>query len=461
MAAQVNTPCPAIAARATEWAMLEALMAGTAAMRSRGEAYLPRWPNEERSSHEARLRTATLFPALRRTVSVMAGKPFSKPLTLDEGAPGPVREWADDVDLQGVNLHTFAAEMFAEALAYGLAGILVDAPRALAPSGAVVTEAEQKAAGVRPYFVRVRHAQILGFRIEPENGRARLCQLRLAECVSVPDGPFGERLAERVRVLSPGAWEVWEKAAPGSGAEAQWRLVEAGRSGLAEIPFVPLYGFRRGLMDGASPLLDLAYLNVKHWQSQSDQDTILHVARVPILTLIGGDAETVLTIGSGAAVQLPAGGDMKFVEHSGRAIAAGQASLEALEQQMIQAGAELLVKAPGQRSATESANDAEANKSDLQRLVEGFEDALDQALWLMAQYAGLRDGGRVSLFKDFGAATLSQASGQLVLAMQTAGLISRATAIEELKRRGELSADIAAADEVERVEIEGPALAVR
>jgi hypothetical protein len=49
------------------------------------------------------------------------------------------------------------------------------------------------------------------------------------------------------------------------------------------IPFVPLYGTRLAFMMGISPLRDVAYLNVKHWQSQSDQDTILHVARVPIL----------------------------------------------------------------------------------------------------------------------------------------------------------------------------------
>jgi hypothetical protein len=41
-------------------------------------------------------------------------------------------------------------------------------------------------------------------------------------------------------------------------------------------------------MMGISPLRDLAYLNVKHWQSQSDQDTILHVARVPILAISAG-----------------------------------------------------------------------------------------------------------------------------------------------------------------------------
>ena len=149
---------------------------------------------------------------------------------------------------------------------------------------------------------------------------------------------------------------------------------------------------------------------------------------------------------------------MKFVEHTGAAISAGQASLEALEQQMIQAGAELLVKKPGERSATESANDAEGNKSDLQRLVEIFEDSLDQALHLTARYAKLAQGGHISLFKDFGAANLSEASGQLVLSMRGEGLISDETAIAELKRRGELAAEIDAADEAEKVAAQPPPL---
>jgi hypothetical protein len=147
---------------------------------------------------------------------------------------------------------------------------------------------------------------------------------------------------------------------------------------------------------------------------------------------------------------------MKFVEHTGAAIDAGAKSLADLEDQMIQAGAELLVKKPGDRSATEAANDAEANKSDLQRIVEGFEDSLDLALWMMAQYAGLPQGGSVSLFKDFGAANLDQASSQLVLAMEAAKLISKGTAIDEMKRRGELASEVDAQAEQEKIAQEMP-----
>lgn len=442
----VNALSPAVAAMTVEWPMLEALMGGTARMRAEGERLLPRWPGEETESYRARLATATLFPALRRTVSAMVGKPFAKPLTLSADAPAAVRLWSEDIDGEGVSLHVFAAEMFAEALTYGLAGILVEAPRGQAGA----TMADQAAAGVRPYFVRVMHGQILGWRTQVVNGARVLSQLRLSECASAPDGVFGESAVERVRVLEPGRWAVWERV------DDEWLEIEAGESGLSMVPFVPLYGTRVDFMRGLPPLLDLAYLNAKHWQSQSDQDTILHVARVPILALVGGDKTTALTVGSGTAVSLPAGGDLKFVEHSGAAIAAGQAALDALEAQMIQSGAELLVRKPGARTAAEALGDAEASKSDLQRLVETFEDALDQALFLMGRYAGLAGGGSVSLFKDFGAATLAAASGQLVLAMEQGGLITKTTAIAELQRRGELSADIVAAEEAQGVLDQGP-----
>jgi hypothetical protein len=456
-AVKVDTVSASIGKLASEWTMLEALMGGTPAMRAAGDGMLPRWPNEEERSWKARCQTATLFPAFRRTISVMAGKPFAKQATLSEDAPAEVQAWAKDIDRTGVNLHTFASEMLAEALAFGLCGILVEAPKPIATGGAIPTVAEQKAAGVRPYWVRVNHAQIVGFRTEVVNGATILTQLRIKEFATEADGDFGDKQVSRVRVLSPGAWAVYEKQVEAGSTEEKWVLIDEGRSGLSYIPFVPLYGSRQAYMDGISPLRDLAYLNVKHWQSQSDQDTILHVARVPILAVIGGGDGVAMTIGAGTAVKLPITADIKWVEHTGKAIEAGAASLTDLEDQMIQAGAELLVKKAGTRTATESANDAEANKSDLQRIVEGFEGSLDAALEMLADYASLPTGGQVTLYKDFGAATLSDASAQLILLMEQAGVITTETALKEFQRRGTLSADIDPAVETKAAQAQADA----
>ena len=451
MAIKVQNQSSEVQAMSQNWPIAEALLGGTAAMRAAGTTFLPKWPGEEKESYDARLATATLFPAFGRTLGVMTGKPFSKQITLGDDVPARIKAWCDDVDLQGNNLHTFAAQMMDEVLGFGLAGVLVDHPKV---EGAR-TLADERAIGARPYMAAIKHGQILGWKAERVNGATVLTQLRLAETKEVQDGDFGTKHEPRVRVLVPGAWAVYM---PGAKAEDEWVIEDQGTTTLNAIPFAPIYGKKRGFMNGVSPLLDLAYLNVKHWQSQSDQDTVMHVARVPILAMIGADDDSRLTVGASTAIKLPMGADMKFVEHSGAAIDAGAKSLEALEDQMIQTGAELLVQKPGQRSATEASNDAEANKSDLQRITEEFEDSLDLALQFMAAWVGEQQGGHCSLFKDFGAATLGEASGQLVLAMQQGGLITKATAIREQQRRGLIAADIVPEDELEAVGEEGPAL---
>ncbi len=456
MPIDVNQRSKAVEEMALEWPMLEALQ-GTRQMRAASTQLMPKWPAEESDAYQARLSSATLFPAYRRTVSVMAGKPFSKPLTLD--ASDQIKAWAQDIDRQGTSLHVFASEMFEEVMNFGVGGILIDYPKADPQSTRTV--ADVQAAGLRPYWVRYKHDQILGWQTETVNGAVRLKQLRLSETYEEPDGPYGTKDCQQVRVLYPGGWQVWRAA----GDKGAWEIFDEGVTTLNAIPFVPLYGIRKGFMQGKPPLLDLAYLNVKHWQSQSDQDTILHVARVPILAMKcveGKDGQDVdLKIGASSAVDLGSNKDatLFFVEHSGVSIEAGQKSLEALTDQMVETGAELLVKRTvGNVSATGEAKDAEANKSDLQRIAEVYQDSLNQALQITADWVGEKDGGTVKLFSDYGAATLSDASAQLIRDLQAAGLISKETAIAEFKRRGVLSETVDAQDEAEKVEQEGPAL---
>ncbi|WP_159182339.1 DUF4055 domain-containing protein, partial [Escherichia coli] len=95
---------------------------------------------------------------------------------------------------------------------------------------------------------------------------------------------------------------------------------------------------------GTPPLLNLGLLNIKHWQSQSEQDNILHVARVPLLVAYGLDRNEELTVGASTATIFEdrTKNGLEYVEHSGAAIESGETSLEKLENQMRHAGAKLL-----------------------------------------------------------------------------------------------------------------------
>lgn len=465
----VATTSKAVDAMAPGWDLAAALLGGTSAMRAAGEKYLPRWPKETVDAHKARLAVSVLFPAYQRTVDTLTAKPFSKPVIVGEDVPADIRDLLEDIDLQGRNLDRFAADVMETGLGYGLCGILVDFPDATqAPSTAagVRTMADERAAGLRPYWVHILPAAIVGWRAAVVAGKWVLRMLRLRETIEEDDGEFGTREVEQIRVLEPGVWSVHRQ-----NEKQEWFEFQRGTTTLDSIPFVPVYGRRRGFMVATPPLVEVAHLNVAHWQSASDQQNILHVARVPILTAVnvqdsinqetGQAIPWELQVGGNAAVRVNGlNASLAYVEHGGQAIGAGADDLKVLEERMRQAGAELLVIGGGANTRIEAAGENEVSMCALQRMTLALEDALDQALDYTARWLGKGEdaGGHVELYKDFGALTLQEASAQLLLDANMAGKISDETLHTELQRRGILAPDNTWDDERGRIDEQGPAL---
>lgn len=462
----VASPSSEVEEMRPDWDLADALMGGTRAMREAGEAYLPRWPNEDKAEYALRLKRSVLFPAYKRTVQTLAAKPFSKPVTVGDDVPAELRPWLDDIDMQGRKLDVFAADCMQTMLAKGLGGILVEHP--VADPAEVRTLADETRAGVRPYWVHIKPECILGWKAKIVAGAWVFTQLRLMEKVEEDDGEFATVEVEQVRVLEPGRWRTYRQNEKKEWVPYKEGAVTANGAPLDFIPFVPLYGDREHFMSACPPLIEVAHLNVAHWQSASDQQHILHVARVPILTAIGVtdpvDAQGnvtpwQMTIGASSAVRLPPGADMKFVEHTGAAIKAGDDDLKALEDRMRQAGAELLVIGPAAGTRIEAAADNEVATCALQRLTLALQDALNTALAYTAKWRGLGDtGGSVTLFSDFGALTLGAAEAQMIVDAANGGLISKETAFEELQRRGVVSGERTWEDERDRLDAQGPNL---
>lgn len=427
----------------TDWAMIDALMIGTSAMRAGGKTWLPKWPKESDEAYKERLHTAVLHPVFKRTVLVNSSRPFSRPVTVGDNTPPNIVEWMKDIDLQGTAFGAFALQIMTACLSKGLHGILVDYPKA--PE--VRTQADEKAAGARPYWVHYPANSILGWKTEKAAKGLQLTQLRLLEFVEVPNGQFLTKSIEQVRVLTPGSWAVYRK---NDKDPEIWDEFEHGVTTLDYVPFKFFYGTRKGFGIGNSPLLDLAYQNIEHWQSASDQQTILHVARVPILFVKCLGDETTLVVGAGTSiVSDQEHGDAKYVEHSGKAIQAGKESIEALEDRMRAGGAELISLDAGFATATEVSSDSEASKSLLQQVCENFEESAQQCMVYMADWVKEKGEPAVELYKDFGIAatgdpaTLSGAVGT--------GTLSKQTHFEELQRRDVVASDRTWEDEQSRL----------
>ena len=106
-----------------------------------------------------------------------------------------------------------------------------------------------------------------------------LQQVRIRESARINKGRFGIEYKQRVRVLEPGTFEVWE--AGDDSANAGYTQIEAGTMSVRTSRFARSMGKRWVL--GRPPLLPIAALNISHYQKASDLTQSLHIAAQPIL----------------------------------------------------------------------------------------------------------------------------------------------------------------------------------
>lgn len=424
--------------------LVRTLMGGTDAMRKAGAKYLPPFMAETSGNHHVRINRTVLFNATKKTVVDYTGRVFAKPIVLGEDMPDELKKIAENVDNAGRHLNVFARDVFFDGLQTGIGFIFVDHPPAIPPGQGTgrngeVTKADE--ATRRPYMTYVRAEDLIGWKSAVRDGVLVLTQARIRECVTVEDGPFATRDVPQIRVLYLGGWETWREAAEGPD-KGKWVRFAEGAVSLDYIPLVPVYLNRTGFFTGAPPLKDLADLNVAHWQSASDQRNILTVARVPILFATGITAEDeTLEIGASSMVRASnPEATMKYVEHTGAAIGAGERDLQSLVVQMQAMGLQLLVDEQADKTATGELRDNSKENSSLNAMVSGLQDALEAAFGCMADYLSLgKDkGGSLAVNTDWGI-TGRLGDLQYLTSAVLGGKIDDRTYIDELKRRGALS----------------------
>lgn len=431
--------------------IIDDLLGGTATMRKAAQTYLFQMEMEEPDSYRKRLERSTLYPALSETLSQMTGRVFFNPIDV-ANVTEAVQAIFDDVDLAGNNLDVFASRWFYSALAYGCSFALIDFTRI----EAVKSRAEEKALNARPYWVHIKPHQVLGIKTARVNGKQAITQFRYVVNEQVEDGEFGVKTVKHVYVYEIGKVRKFSEAEGEFRLESELLLTAQNRP-LDFVPVVPFITKRNELTNAIEPpLMELAYLNVKHWQSQSDQDNITNIARVPLLAIYSDDEVKQLSIG-GSAIHLPVDSSMQFVEHSGQAIASGVESLKDLEEQMKTAGAKLLTKTSLAMTDSQARDEAGKEISQLRLLANRFEDAIDLALEYTAHWLGIakEQVGNVQISGNIENDLDPSASMASVIQLRNAGVISNQSTFDEAKRRGLLADGLEWGTEQERLQSEG------
>ena len=416
-----------VIAMMADWSVMAAVTRGTNYIRDLSETYLPQEPREDDDAYQTRVDRSVLSPYTSRLIETAAGAILRKPIHI-EGDPYWL-ELAENIDGLGSNINEYARRALVSSMTFGHSAILVDYPAAMG----AMNLAEERAQGRRPYFVHVDAPQIWGWRKEPITNR--LLQVRIHDYDVRPLNEFGEEQVEEMRVIYPGRYDLYTLG------QDVVEFTESGGYSLDEIPFVPIYSNRRGLLMSQPPLLDIANLNITHYQRQADLIHALHIAAMPTLVLEGWDDTTgSATMGVNYAIAMQPGNKAYYVQSDASSFDTQMAALQALEAQMSTLG---VTKLFGQKFVAESAEakriDQAQSNSVLSIISQELESALQQAFAFAGQYVGM-EPPEIKIDRDFDYYRLIGQDVSVLAQLNQMGKISDQMLLEVL-RRGEILPD--------------------
>lgn len=457
--ADQKTPGPndesgAYAAMSATWQKITDIRAGADAVRAKGEAYLPRFEAEDRKDYQRRNASAPWRPEFNDALATLVAKPFSRDVAVKNAESAELKAFVEDVDARGNNLTVFARDMMADGIAYGLHAIFVEH----VPNPGAKTVAQERAAGLRPYFVQVKAEQLIAVYFAMLNGRMQVVHARIRETLIERDG-FTETTITQVRILEPGSWQVWRQT-----ERKEWVLH---REGMTSLDFVPLVmwftGERKGDHEVKPPLKDLADLQMELFRALSREDEILNFAGFPMLSGNGfSPPDDPIVVGPRSILYAPASDGVttswSFIQPDAANLKEVRDKIASISSDMHRLGMLPMVQKAGGISATATAVDTAKAHSVLQMWAITLKDALEQAFVIAEAYRGRESKVEVEVFTDFTADPFAQAPLTALREARKTGDISRRTYWAGLRRFDVLPADFDPEEEDEQIATENEGL---
>ena len=475
---EVDTPAIDYDRMHEDWELIHDLLGGTRQMRRRAEVWLPREPDEKMTSYRIRLNRSFLYNGLKDTIKKLTSKPFGRPTTI-EGIDGEeeLEAISKNMDLQGTGQTQFSRDGFQSGVTYGKYHIFVDFPQV--PEG--FTRQDEIKLKPRPFFKNISATQLIGWKSETTRaGEQRLVEIRFREVSTEPDGEWKEMRVHWLYVYrvgdSSGEVQMWKSVErdPDVSQTAsidyfqtteaadprEWTLVKTAPftfklDGVPTIPLVTVYFNRKGFMTSEPPLVDLAWMNLVHWQSFSDQRNILRFARLAQIFTKGFKKDDLKTTTTASVNQQwnakDVKADVKYVEHTGKAIGAGEEDLKKLEDRMEVLGMQPLVEKKADQTATGVLTNEGWKSSDILAWVESSEIGM-LAAWMYAFAWMGREPPKdfdFNIYSDFSVGIGRGEDFNQLHELRKNGDLTRKTILKEAKRRGMLAetVDVDAEDE--------------
>lgn len=413
-------------AYAKRWTMINDLLDGEDAVKAAGETYVSALGGQSTPEYEEYVGRGMLFGAFARTVQGLSGAIMRKE-PIVEGLHGDLLPVMEHFTTEGDTFYEVAQKVTEGVISYGYYGSVMDIREDLN----------------LPVLALYHPLSILDLRLTKVNGVYYPTQLVVSEMTETrTDDPFLLEEEEQLKSyeLDPGGLLVirtWRKS------KGQWSVVDETQPSLfgRRVAGIPYYPFVNYLPD-RPPLLDLAYLNIKHFQVSVDYFHGLHWCGLPTPIACGFETQDALYIGCKKAWQTTnPDAQAYFLEFEGQGLGAVEGALKRLETQAAVIGARLIEQ---QRPSVETAEGQRIRASGDLSVLMNIATSLE-ICWLrlfQSMHAMWRLSGKpkVTVNKDFIYEKMdSQTMLALLKAMQS-GAISLPTFIWNLQQ-GEMIPD--------------------
>jgi len=442
------------------WLKITALTGGEAKIKELGESLLPKLSGQTPAEYEEYKNRGTFYNVFSRTVQGLVGAIIRKDPEVK--IQGKLEPMLSDITPQHESFNEVVRVCIQKVIEYAYHGILVDLP-----PQEEIREGESKL----PYFALYTADSILNFRWSGN----RLTMISLLEVVSQtdPENEFGTKSVQQIRVMdldttkeeTYGLLRVRIYRKVQAGTKETWQqsgeVIEPKILGkrIDYIPFVFLGAVSNTPMPCSPPLMDLANLNVKHWQLTVDYYHGLHYCAIPTPYACGFDKNAQLFIGAHRAwVTENESAKCGFLEFTGQGLAAVKTAISDLESQMAVMGARVLIEE--QKKAAEAFETVKLKTSGdsatLSTIVNSVQEGFMKAFDFAARWTGQQESGaKISLNKEFVAQKLSAQEITALLQSWQAGGMSLDTFLYQLQVGEILPPGRTIEEEKIRIEAEG------
>ncbi len=431
--------------RVDDWTTIMDFVDGDKAVKAKGKKYLPMLSGQSIDKYNAYKERAVLYGALPRTVAALVGAVFRKEPSFV--FPEKLNYLKKNANGDGVGLTELAIRLTTEVMTTGRAAILVDRP----------------IDGGMPYMTIWDATECTNWSTDDPV----FYVLQDNKLVADPEDKFSMTEQEGYRELTideNGFYtvNVWQKQ-KNKKKQDEWVIVDTiqplrnGRP-IDYIPFTFITPYGTGTEVAKPPMLDMAYVSIRHYTTSADLALANHTTSLPTLAVYADinndEGKFEVHLGPDSALILPAGSKAEFVHYDAGGLASVENLMNRYEQMLAALGARIIdTRKTSLPETAESIRTKEAVSGAVTAaVISAVEAALEKALRWIAEWENLpTDDIKARLNRELvSPAVDANMLNSLTAALQQ-GAISHETYWKNLEEGGLTDPSISYEDEIDRI----------